>query len=151
MKQAGTPNSKVNMSLLKGCTGYTSDGMEDDRRYVVDRHWHSNITNTNTCKDSWLNDNNPDITINSSANAPLNAKKIAVKKVSDVGVSMFGPELKFSMYKCCYLACFCASQRAQRLRTELTLAVADCSVTNLWTDPYQICRFIWEWTSAKKK
>ena len=31
--------------------------------------------------------------INSSASAPLNAKKLAVKKVSDVDVSMFGPEL----------------------------------------------------------
>ena len=31
--------------------------------------------------------------INSSASAPLNATKIAVKKVSDVDVYMFGPEL----------------------------------------------------------
>ena len=31
--------------------------------------------------------------INSSASAPLNAMKIAVKKVSDVDVCMFGPEL----------------------------------------------------------
>ena len=31
--------------------------------------------------------------INSSVRAPLNAKKIAEKKVSDVDVSMFGPEL----------------------------------------------------------
>ena len=30
---------------------------------------------------------------NSSASTPLNAKKIAVKKLSDVDVSMFGPEL----------------------------------------------------------
>ena len=30
--------------------------------------------------------------INSSASAPLNATKIAVKKVSDVDVCMFGPE-----------------------------------------------------------
>ena len=29
----------------------------------------------------------------SSASAPLNAKEIAVKKVSDVDVCMFGPEL----------------------------------------------------------
>ena len=33
------------------------------------------------------------ITINSSASAPVNAKKIAVKKVSDVDVGMFGLEL----------------------------------------------------------
>ena len=33
------------------------------------------------------------ITMNSSASAPLNAKKIAVKKVSDVAVVMFGLEL----------------------------------------------------------
>ena len=31
--------------------------------------------------------------INSSASAPANATKIAVKKVSDVNVCMFGPEL----------------------------------------------------------
>ena len=31
--------------------------------------------------------------INSSASAPLNATKIAVKKVSDVDVCMLGPEL----------------------------------------------------------
>ena len=33
------------------------------------------------------------ITINSFASTPLNAKKIAVKKVSDVDVDRFGPEL----------------------------------------------------------
>ena len=58
--------------------------------------------------------------INSSASAPPNATKIAVKKVSDVDVCMFGPELQFSMYKCCFLACFCARQRARWLRAELT-------------------------------
>ena len=31
--------------------------------------------------------------MNSSASVPLNAKKIAVKKDSEVGLSMFGPEL----------------------------------------------------------
>ena len=35
------------------------------------------------------------IYINSSASAPPNATKIAVKKGSDVVVCMFGPELKF--------------------------------------------------------
>ena len=49
--------------------------------------------------------------INSSASAPPNATKIAVKKVSDVDVCMFGPELQFSMYTCCLLVCFCARQR----------------------------------------
>ena len=33
------------------------------------------------------------IAINSSTRAPLNAKKIAVKKVCNVDVVMFGPEL----------------------------------------------------------
>ena len=33
------------------------------------------------------------ITISTSASKPRNAKKIAVKKGSDVDVSMFGPEL----------------------------------------------------------
>ncbi len=58
--------------------------------------------------------------INSSASAPPNAKKIAVKKVGDVDVCMFGPELYFSMYKCCFLACFSARQRARWLKAELT-------------------------------
>ena len=46
------------------------------------------------------------ITINSSASAPLNAKKNAVKKVSDVDVIRFGPELKLSMDKCCFWRVF---------------------------------------------
>ena len=58
--------------------------------------------------------------INPSASAPPNATKIAVKKVSDVDVCMFGPELYFSMCKCCFLACFCARERARWLRAELT-------------------------------
>ena len=33
------------------------------------------------------------MTSNSSASAPLHAKKIAVQKVSDIDVVMFGPEL----------------------------------------------------------
>ena len=78
------------------------------------------------------------ITSNTSASAPRNTTKIAVKKVSDVDVSMVRPELLFSMYKCCFLACFCASQRQQRLRTELTLAVPDGPVASHWTDRDQI-------------
>ena len=58
--------------------------------------------------------------INSSESAPPNATKIAVKKVSDVDVCMFGPELQLSMHTCCFLACFCARQRARWLRAELT-------------------------------
>ena len=45
------------------------------------------------------------ITIDNSASTRRNAKKIAVKKVSDVGVSMFGPEL-LSMYKYCFWRVF---------------------------------------------
>ena len=52
----------------------------------------------------------------------FNGTKIAVMKVSQGGVVIFGPELLFLMYKFCFLACFCASQCAQRLRAELTLA-----------------------------
>ena len=37
--------------------------------------------------------------INSSASAPLNATKIAVKKVSDVDVCMFGPERNYN-FRC---------------------------------------------------
>ena len=42
------------------------------------------------------------------------------------------------MYKCWFLACFCASQRQQRLKTELTIADTDCPVANHWTDRDQI-------------
>ena len=68
--------------------------------------------------------------INSTASAPPNATKIAVKQVSGANVIMFGPELYFSTYKCCFMACFCASQRVQRLRAELILAVTDGPVAN---------------------
>ena len=62
------------------------------------------------------------IAINSLASAPLNATKIPMMKVSHGRVVMFGPELLFLMYKCWFMACFCARQCAQRLRAELTLA-----------------------------
>ena len=78
------------------------------------------------------------ITISTSASEPRNAKKIAVKKVCDVDVSMYEPELSFSVYKGCFLACLCANQRQQRLNTELTLAVTDGPVANHWTDRDQI-------------
>ena len=74
------------------------------------------------------------ISISISGRETRNAKKIAVKKVSDVDVSMFWPELKLSMYIFCFLACFCTSQRQQRVKTELTLAVSDGPVANHWTD-----------------
>ena len=66
-----------------------------------------------------------DITINSSASTALSATKIAVIKASHGRVVIFGPEiLVFSMYRptCCFWCVFCASQRAQGLRAELTLA-----------------------------
>ena len=75
---------------------------------------------------------------NSSASGPLNATKIAVKKVSDVDVCMFGPELLFLMYKCCFLASFCASQRVQRQKAELTLAQIREKLPNVWADWHQI-------------
>ena len=37
------------------------------------------------------------------------------------------------MYKCCFLACFCANQRIQRLRAELTLAQIREKLPNGWT------------------
>ena len=76
--------------------------------------------------------------INSSASASLNATEIAVKKVSDVAVCMFGPELQFSMYECCFLACFCASQRIQRRKAELTLALIRGKLPNGWADWHKI-------------
>ena len=42
------------------------------------------------------------------------------------------------MYKCCFLACFCASQHQQRQKTELILAVTDSPVANHWPDRDQI-------------
>ena len=42
------------------------------------------------------------------------------------------------MYKCCFLACFCARQRVQRLRAELTLAHIREKLPNGWTDWHQI-------------
>ena len=42
--------------------------------------------------------------INFYASTPLNATKIAVMNVSDVEVVRVGPELLFSIYKCCFLA-----------------------------------------------
>ena len=47
---------------------------------------------------------------------------------------MFGPELKCSMYKCCFLACFCASQRVQRWKAKLTLAQIREKLRNGWAD-----------------
>ena len=59
--------------------------------------------------------------INSSESAPLNATKIAVKKVSDLDVCMFGPEFNFLMYKCCFLAFLRESARtATKSRTNLS-------------------------------
>ena len=49
------------------------------------------------------------IPINSSASAPLNTKKIAAKKVSDVEVARFGPKLKISMYKYCFFGVYSSS------------------------------------------
>ena len=72
--------------------------------------------------------------INSSASAPLNATKIAVKKISDVDICMFVPEFEFSMYKCCFLSCFCASQRVQQRKAELTLAQIREKLPNGWAD-----------------
>ena len=76
------------------------------------------------------------IAINSSASAPLNAKKIAVKKVVDVVMS--GLELNFLMYKFCILACSCTRQRAQRLIAELTLAQIREKLPYGWTDCHQL-------------
>ena len=52
---------------------------------------------------------------------------------------MFGPELSFFMYKCCFFGhVFCARQRAQQLRAELTLAQIRERLPNGWTDWHQI-------------
>ena len=46
--------------------------------------------------------------INSSASTPPNATKIAEMKVSHLGLEIVGPELLFSIYKCCFLEFVCA-------------------------------------------
>ena len=51
---------------------------------------------------------------------------------------MFGPELKFLMYKCHFLACFCASQRVRRRKAELILAQIREKLSNSWADWHQI-------------
>ena len=42
------------------------------------------------------------------------------------------------MYKCCFLAWFCASQRVQRRKAELTLAQIREKLPNGWADWHQI-------------
>ena len=42
------------------------------------------------------------------------------------------------MYKCCFLACFCASQRVQRRKAELSLAQIREKLPNGWADWHQI-------------
>ena len=46
--------------------------------------------------------------INSSASTPPNATKIAKMKVSHHWLEIVGPELLFSIYKCCFLEFVCA-------------------------------------------
>ena len=46
--------------------------------------------------------------VNSSASTPPNATKIAEMKVSHHGLEIVGPELLFSIYKCCFLEFVCA-------------------------------------------
>ena len=41
------------------------------------------------------------------------------------------------MYKCCFFACFCASQRVQRRKDELTLALIREKLHNGWADWHQ--------------
>ena len=42
------------------------------------------------------------------------------------------------MYKCCFLACFCASQRVQRRKVEISLAQIREKLPNGWADWHQI-------------
>ena len=42
------------------------------------------------------------------------------------------------MYKCCFLACFCTSQRVQRQKAELTLAQIMEKLPKGWADWHQI-------------
>ena len=42
------------------------------------------------------------------------------------------------MYKCCFLTCFCASQRVQRRKAELTLAQIREKLPKGWADWHQI-------------
>ena len=76
------------------------------------------------------------ITSNSSASTPLNTKKIAVKKVSDIDVGMIGPELECSMYKCCCFGVFLRETAAAKSRTNLSTHSG--KATNGWTDWHQM-------------
>ena len=60
--------------------------------------------------------------INSSASTPPNATNIADMKVSHNGLEIVGPELLFSIYKCCLLELFARGRDAKRMRAELTIA-----------------------------
>ena len=58
------------------------------------------------------------------------------------------------MYKCCFLACFCASQRVQRRKAELTLVQirekATKRLVRLTPNVANMCKFILEWIYAKQ-
>ena len=60
--------------------------------------------------------------MNSSASTPPNATKIAEMKEIHHGQVIVGPELLFSIYKCCFLSLFARGSDAKRMRAELTLA-----------------------------
>ena len=61
--------------------------------------------------------------INSSAGAPLNATKIAVMKVSHLGVTVIGPELVLLIYKMLFFVGFFArSKDSEWLRAESIVA-----------------------------
>ena len=54
------------------------------------------------------------------------------------------------MNNCCFLACFCASQRVQRRKAELTLAQIREKLGRLAPNLAHMCKFIWAWIFAKQ-
>ena len=73
------------MCIYKINNGYFAGGLSGEVASGLDKVEYLHIYNSVlTCRQN---------IINSSASAQLNATKIALKKVSDVDVCMFGPEL----------------------------------------------------------
>ena len=94
------------------------------------------------------------ITINISASEPRNAKKIAAKKV----LMMLMPAWSGRNYNfCCINVVFCvflheSAPTATKNRTNLSRDRRSCRKPLDPSGPNltHVCRFIWEWTSAKK-
>ena len=64
--------------------------------------------------------------------------KLVWRKLVTLTSACAGRNYNLFMYKCCFLACFCASQCVQRRKAELTLAQILEKLPNGWADWHQI-------------